>query len=127
VIQRGATVRILRKESYWYKDLGTVASIEKGGVLYPVIVRFNKVSYSGINTNNFAMHELEEVVGSQARPTKAATDAASGGKQTPIEPMQRKTGQGDISVGVRSGAEPESAGSQNPKKEGDPNQGTEVR
>ncbi|AFY78339.1 hypothetical protein Ple7327_3109 [Pleurocapsa sp. PCC 7327] len=35
--------------------------------------------------------------------------------------------QGDIAVGVSSGAEPESTGSRNPKKEGDPNQGTEVR
>ena len=60
-IQRGSTVRVLRKESYWYRDLGTVASIDKSGIIYPVIARFDKVNYSNIATNNFAIDEVEEV------------------------------------------------------------------
>ena len=58
MVDRNNTVRILRKESYWFNQTGTVASVDKSGVRYPVVVRFENVNYSGTNTNNFAIDEL---------------------------------------------------------------------
>ncbi|GAB4841287.1 Photosystem I reaction center subunit IV, chloroplastic [Ancistrocladus abbreviatus] len=60
--KRGNKVRILRKESYWYKGIGSVVAVDQDPkTRYPVVVRFNKVNYANVSTNNYALDEIQEV------------------------------------------------------------------
>lgn len=62
MVQKGSKVRISRKESYWFNKIGTVVSVEKSAAIrYPVVVRFDSVNYSGTNTNNFSLAEVDSV------------------------------------------------------------------
>ena len=60
MVKKGSVVKVLRKESYWYQDKGTVVKVDTG-IKYPVLVRFEKETYSGVNSNNFAEDEVLEV------------------------------------------------------------------
>ena len=66
-ISRGDLVRVKRPESYWYNEIGKVASVDSAGIKYNYVVRFDKVNYAaingtngGANRNNFAESELEK-------------------------------------------------------------------
>ena len=60
MITKGSKVKILRKESYWYQDVGTVSRVEQN-IKYPFTVRFTKQSYNGVNINSFSENELSLV------------------------------------------------------------------
>ena len=60
--KKGAKVKILRRESYWFKGIGSVVIVDQDpNTRYPVVVRFNKVNYAGVSTNNYALDEIQEV------------------------------------------------------------------
>eukprot|EP00401_Gymnodinium_catenatum_P082012 CAMPEP_0117517606 /NCGR_PEP_ID=MMETSP0784-20121206/31698_1 /TAXON_ID=39447 /ORGANISM="" /LENGTH=132 /DNA_ID=CAMNT_0005313491 /DNA_START=66 /DNA_END=464 /DNA_ORIENTATION=+ len=60
--KKGSTVKILRPESYWFQMTGTVVNVnQKPEVKYPVTVKFEMVNYANVNTNGYALWEVEEV------------------------------------------------------------------
>ncbi|KAF3335659.1 photosystem I reaction center subunit IV A [Carex littledalei] len=60
--KRGTKVKILRRESYWFNGIGSVVTVDQDpNTRYPVVVRFNKVNYAGVSTNNYALDEILEV------------------------------------------------------------------
>jgi photosystem I subunit 4 len=64
MIKRNSTVKILRKESFWYNRTGNVIAIDESPtneIRYPVLVRFQTFNYSGINNSNFRLDELLEI------------------------------------------------------------------
>ena len=59
-IKSGSSVKILKKESYWYNETGKIASIEESStVLYGINVWFEKTNYNGVNTANFCPSDLK--------------------------------------------------------------------
>nr|YP_009628805.1 photosystem I reaction center subunit IV [Balbiania investiens]QBX88588.1 photosystem I reaction center subunit IV [Balbiania investiens] len=57
MVKKGDLIRVKRKESYWYQGIGTVIKVDSG-IKYPVLVRFEKETYSGVNSNSFAENEV---------------------------------------------------------------------
>jgi photosystem I subunit IV len=57
MLKKGNIVKIIRKESYWYQDIGSIVKIDTG-LKYPVLVRFENETYSGVNSSSFAEDEV---------------------------------------------------------------------
>lgn len=45
-----------------FRETGKVVSVDQSGIRYPVVVRFEKVNYAGVTTNNYALDEVRVCV-----------------------------------------------------------------
>ena len=61
MIKKGSKVKILRKESYWYQDIGTVSKVEEN-IKYSITVKFSRQSYNGVTINNFSENEVTVIL-----------------------------------------------------------------
>lgn len=73
MVSRGSIVRVMRPESYWFQECGSVATISKTGDRYPVVVRFEKVCTRARRALAAAVGQMRAVC---AREGGSATGAA---------------------------------------------------
>merc|ERR1711924_463248 len=76
MISRGSIVRIMRPESYWFQELGSVATIAKGDDRYPVVVRFEKVNYRAWPPTTLRWTSLWRLRRQRRRPRRELAAAA---------------------------------------------------
>jgi photosystem I subunit 4 len=43
MVSRGSKSSYFRKESYWFNEIGTVATVDQRWIRYPAVVRFGKL------------------------------------------------------------------------------------